>query len=56
MNVDEYRGDNLSGADSDSNDEDYWKNDYPDEVRSSSHVFTNSVTTKKVTKFVCFNW
>ena len=46
MNVDEYRGDNLSGADSDSNDEDYWKNDYPDEVRSSSHVFTNSVTTK----------
>jgi len=31
MNVDEYRGDNLSGADSDSNDEDYWKNDYPDE-------------------------
>lgn len=31
MNVDEYRGDNLSGADSDSNDEDHWKNDYPDE-------------------------
>lgn len=31
MNVDEYRGDNLSEADSDSNDEDHWKNDYPDE-------------------------
>ena len=39
MNVDEYRGDNLSGADSDSNDEDYWKNDYPDEVRSH-HMFS----------------
>ena len=39
MNVDEYRGDNLSGADSDSNDEDHWKNDYPDEVRAH-HMFS----------------
>jgi len=31
MNVDEYRGDNQGDGDSDSNDEDYWKNDYPDE-------------------------
>ena len=39
MNVDEYRGDNLSEADSDSNDEDHWKNDYPDEVRAH-HMFS----------------
>jgi len=31
MNVDEYRGDNQFDGDSDSNDEDHWKNDYPDE-------------------------
>ena len=29
MNVDEYRGDNQFDGDSDSNDEDHWKNDYP---------------------------
>ena len=31
MNVDDYRGDNQFDVDSDSNDEDNWKNDYPDE-------------------------